>query len=204
MVRTGLRADNVERRARGLIAIAISEYVAEQGLKPTTWPVTTARSFLGVFTKFETTSLRSARNRGVLWAILAILAAVVLPLMVPIEIIRSRRVDRHNRIKLGELKPAGEALRAALESGLQLFVIDWRAWHDGTPRFSGTALAIAEADASYRVVWLIAARGGSTPAGVDAAAVQRAHVEHRFTHGRFEWEADDPFEATERDAAPAL
>lgn len=203
---SALRPDSVERRARGLIAIAISDYVSEQGIKPTTWPVTTALSFFRVFTKFESTSLRGARNRGMLWVILAVVAAFVLPLMIPIELIRSRRVDRHNRTKLGELRPASADLRTVFDSGLQLFVIDWRAWHDGAPRFSGTALAVAEGDggaAAYRVVWLIAARGGTVPNGVDAASVQRSQPDRRFTHGRFEWEAEDPFEATERDTGAA-
>lgn len=214
------QSDLVDRRTRGLVAIAISDAISERGLRPTTWPITASRSFFGAWSKAPPAFGRArAKGRGMLVLVIALLSAIVVPLMIPIELFRWWRASKHNRLMMRTLEeararassPAGYrntdvsgSWSGALAGTARVFAVDWCVWREGNLEFTGTALAAVgepeEKKLPLEIVWLTVHRGQPRRGAPDAAELINTLPADRSSTHRWEWSADDPFEAVERSA----
>ncbi len=211
--------DRVDRKTRGLLAIAISDAIQERGLRPVSPILVSLRRMFRLEMPRSGGDLVAqvgAARRGSSMALgcVGVLAILILPILLPIEWVRGRRVRRHNhdaRQKLGASLPGpaggyrddagsggGGAVRTELLRADQVLAIDWTIWRDGAVCFAGAALGVVRGN-DRLVQWLIVHRASPPRDTIDAAALARSLPELAVESTRWEWELDDPFEAWERE-----
>jgi hypothetical protein len=203
--------DRVQRRTRGLLAIAISDAIEAAGIQPISPVLVGLRSFSGKAGDIIASQPGYAKRSTVgIVGCVGLFGILVLPLLLPIEIVRGARVRRHNEAMMRRLSEAGApppdgtagsgALRAALPGADSLLAIDWTIWRDGTVCFAGTALGVVRGD-EHLAHWFTVHRGPPPPGALAATGLKSILAELPVVTTRWEWELHDPFEAVERNDA---
>jgi len=209
-------ADRVDRKTRGLLAIAIADGIDAAGLRPISPLVANLRRVFRLELPSSATDLArqavfARRSTAMTIGCVGLFAILILPILIPIELVRGWRVRRHNaalRQELGSSTRAhvpgyrddasgADALQAAVQQADSVLAVDWAIWRDGVLCFAGSALGIVRGE--ERTAHFISVHRGPPPSdAIDGAALARALPERAPVAVRWEWQLDDPFEAVER------
>ncbi|MFO0616278.1 MAG: hypothetical protein U0414_27030 [Polyangiaceae bacterium] len=196
--------DAIDKRTRGLLAIAITDAVHANELRPVS---PTLLGFLGlVGTRLP------VRRAAVNFGIVGFVAVFGLPWLLAVEALRRRRAQRFTRaaervveastVPAGGVYRAGSSTREGAGAGLlgsdKLYAIDWSIWRDGVLVFAGAALGVVRGETRF-VHWLSVHRGYPPPGAVDGLRLVGALRDLRPQLTRWEWQIEDPFEAVERE-----
>jgi hypothetical protein len=205
-------ADLVDRRSRGLLAMAITDTIRDLGMRPAPVMLVSLRGFFrldrgGVPTQAAFRPRTTAMTIGCV----GLLAILVLPVLLVVEVIRNARARRHDEAMRRLLDaPAGAgaayrehasgagSLREALRDADAIYAIDWTIWRDGTACFAGSALGVVRGN-DHVAPWIMIHRGPPPRDAIDSRALARALPDVAPVPVRCEWELEDPFEAVERE-----
>jgi hypothetical protein len=201
------------------MAIVITDAIEAIGLRPVSAVLANLRSFFRVEAPrsagdvaVELIRVRRATMTGMVIVCVGLFGVLILPILLPIEIVRGVRVRRHNEAMMRRLldasapaapggyrDAAGEAgaFREGLLRADTLLAIDWTIWRDGKVCFAGTALGVVRGD-EHLAPWFTVHSGPPPRDAIDAAGLAKALADLPLVSTRWEWELHDPFEAVER------